>query len=65
VFAAYLISYGIARFIIEFFRGDADRGFVLGGALSTSQAIAGVMVPIGVGILLWIHRRRQGQPASE
>ncbi len=64
VFAAYLVGYGIARFIIEFFRGDADRGFVLGGALSTSQAIAGVMVPIGVGILVWVYRRANAGASS-
>jgi len=68
VLAAYLIGYGIARFVIEFFRGDADRGFVLGGALSTSQAIAAVMVPVGVGILLWVHRRASAdssQPTAQ
>jgi phosphatidylglycerol---prolipoprotein diacylglyceryl transferase len=59
VLAAYLIGYGIARFIIELFRGDPDRGFVLGGALSTSQAIAAVMVPVGVGILVWVRHRSE------
>ncbi len=63
VIAAYLIGYGIARFLIEFLRGDADRGFVLGGALSTSQAIAGVMVPLGVAILVWVHRRTRDAAA--
>jgi phosphatidylglycerol:prolipoprotein diacylglycerol transferase len=63
VLGAYLITYGIARFVIEFFRGDPDRGFVLGGALSTSQAIAAVMVPMGIGILAWARQRaRRKQP---
>jgi phosphatidylglycerol---prolipoprotein diacylglyceryl transferase len=53
-----MISYGVARFVIEFFRGDPDRGFVLGGALSTSQAIAAVMVPLGMGILVWAQKRQ-------
>jgi phosphatidylglycerol:prolipoprotein diacylglycerol transferase len=57
VLGAYLVGYGVARFIIEFFRGDADRGFVFGGLLSTSQAIAAVMVPVGIGILIWAHKR--------
>lgn len=48
VLGFYLVNYGVARFIIEFFRGDADRGFVFGGLLSTSQAIALLMVPVGV-----------------
>jgi len=34
----YLIAYPIARFIIEFFRGDEYRGFLFG--LSTSQIIS-------------------------
>jgi phosphatidylglycerol---prolipoprotein diacylglyceryl transferase len=59
VLAAYLIGYGTARFIIEFYRGDADRGFVFGGALSTSQAIAAVMVPLGIGILIWTALRHK------
>jgi phosphatidylglycerol---prolipoprotein diacylglyceryl transferase len=37
---AYVGLYAIARFGIEFFRGDLARGTVLGGALSTSQFIA-------------------------
>ncbi len=32
--------YAVARFLLEFVRGDADRGFLLGGLLSTSQFIA-------------------------
>ena len=57
VLGAYLISYGTARFIIEFFRGDPDRGFVLGGALSTSQAIAAIAVPVGIALVVWAGRR--------
>lgn len=58
VLGAYLVGYGVARFVIELFRGDPDRGFVLGGMLSTSQAIAAVMVPVGIAILVWAHKRQ-------
>jgi phosphatidylglycerol:prolipoprotein diacylglycerol transferase len=44
VVMAYLVLYAIARFTIEFWRGDASRGFVFNGLLSTSQFIAIVMV---------------------
>ena len=37
VAACYLIFYSIGRFVIEFFRGDIERGSV--GVLSTSQFI--------------------------
>jgi phosphatidylglycerol:prolipoprotein diacylglycerol transferase len=59
VLGAYLVTYGIGRFCLEFLRGDPDRGFVLGGTLSTSQAIAAVMVPMGIGLIVWA-RRSQG-----
>ncbi len=39
VFWAYLMLYSVARFIIEFFRGDAARGAVMGNMVSTSQFI--------------------------
>ena len=41
---AYVILYAVARFVIEFYRGDAVRGTVFGGWLSTSQFIALLMV---------------------
>ncbi len=38
----YLTIYSVARFVIEFFRGDAERGTLLG--LSTSQIISVIIV---------------------
>ena len=58
VFATYLLLYGVGRFFLELTRGDAIRGFVLGGALSTSQLISIALVIIGVGLHLWIGRRK-------
>jgi phosphatidylglycerol:prolipoprotein diacylglycerol transferase len=57
VFATYLVAYGSARFLLEFLRGDASRGFVFGGALSTSQLITAILVVLGVACHLWITRR--------
>lgn len=42
----YLICYSVGRFIIEFFRGDLERGQV--GALSTSQFISLFLVVAGL-----------------
>ena len=56
VILAYTLAYAIARFVIEFFRGDADRGFLFGGSLSTSQFIAAILGP--AAIVLWRLRRR-------
>ena len=57
VILAYTALYAMARFVLEFFRGDADRGFVLGGLLSTSQFIAAIVGPAAV--LLWLMRGRR------
>ena len=57
VILAYTALYAMARFVLEFFRGDADRGFVLGGLLSTSQFIAAIVGPAAV--VLWLMRGRR------
>lgn len=64
VLAAYLVTYGVGRFVIEFFRGDPDRGFVLGGVLSTSQAIAVGMVLVGLAILVWTWMAARREAAA-
>lgn len=56
----YLLSYGIARFIIEFFRGDTYRGFFLG--LSTSQIIS--LLTVIVVLILIIFERRKKKAAE-
>jgi phosphatidylglycerol:prolipoprotein diacylglycerol transferase len=53
----YTFLYAVARFVLELFRGDADRGFVFGGWLSTSQFIALVLGPAAA--VLWFVRRRR------
>lgn len=57
VILAYTILYAVARFVLEFFRGDADRGFFFGGLLSTSQFIALILGP--AAIALWFVRRQR------
>ena len=59
VFAAYLIIYGCGRFILEWTRGDASRGSVLSGALSTSQLISLGLIALGCGLQFWISKHRK------
>jgi len=59
---AYVFLYAVARFVIEFYRGDAARGMVLGGWLSTSQFIAILMV-LAV-LFLYPYVLRKQPPAS-
>lgn len=49
--AMYLILYSFGRFMIEFIRGDINRGFV--GVLSTSQFIA--LFVFIAGLWLWFR----------
>jgi len=59
VFAAYLLAYGAGRFLLEWARGDAARGFVLSGALSTSQLIGLALVVLGASLLVRLPRRTE------
>jgi phosphatidylglycerol---prolipoprotein diacylglyceryl transferase len=52
IIIAYSMIYAVARFLLEYVRGDIDRGFVLGGLLSTSQFIAVVIILICVPLYL-------------
>jgi len=55
IFGAYLFLYGIARFLIEFLRGDPGRGGpYFGGALSGTQLISIGLVLAGG--LIWYLR---------
>ncbi|MDP9269077.1 MAG: prolipoprotein diacylglyceryl transferase, partial [Acidobacteriota bacterium] len=51
VVGAYLFLYGVARYFLEFFRDDPERGSVFGGAMTLTQLIAICLVITGG--LLW------------
>ena len=64
VVVGYVLLYAVARFVIEFYRGDASRGTVLGGLLSTSQFIAVLMV-VGAALLLpYLLKKQRVEPAN-
>jgi phosphatidylglycerol:prolipoprotein diacylglycerol transferase len=46
----YLVFYSVGRFILEFFRGDLERGSIAG--ISTSQFISIFLFLIGVAIIV-------------
>jgi phosphatidylglycerol---prolipoprotein diacylglyceryl transferase len=54
VFGTYAFLYGIARFVLEFYRGDPGRGSVFGGALTLTQLISIFMVVLGG--FMWLRR---------
>lgn len=60
--AGYLVLYSLGRFMIEFLRGDIERGSI--GILSTSQFIAIFTALAGVALILKIRSADHGKPTN-
>jgi phosphatidylglycerol:prolipoprotein diacylglycerol transferase len=61
----YLMAYSVIRSIIEVFRGDLIRGFVIGDWLSTSQFISAlVFVAAMIALIYRLKAVRASSPAS-
>lgn len=61
----YMVAYAVLRFILEFFRGDKERGLFLG--LSTSQWIS-IAIVVVVAVLVTISilkKKKQPQQKTE
>jgi phosphatidylglycerol:prolipoprotein diacylglycerol transferase len=58
VLALYVLLYSLTRGLIEFWRGDAERGVWLGGHVSTSQILS--VLGIALGAFLLVRIRTQG-----
>jgi phosphatidylglycerol:prolipoprotein diacylglycerol transferase len=54
-FWTYMLLYGASRFFIEFYRGD-NRGMVF-DAVSTSQFVSLILVPLSIVMLVFLGRR--------
>lgn len=63
----YLIYYTVARFILEFFRGDIERGYF--GAVTTSQWISLLLLPLAILLIFgkWQekHLNTQDRPLNK
>jgi phosphatidylglycerol:prolipoprotein diacylglycerol transferase len=63
VILAYSMLYAVLRFFLEYFRGDADRGFVFNGLFSTSQFVALIVVIIVLPVYVSrLKASRMNQP---
>jgi phosphatidylglycerol---prolipoprotein diacylglyceryl transferase len=60
---AYIFLYAVARFIIEYYRGDAVRGTVM-GLFSTSQFIALLMAVGALLTLPYVLKRNRVPPSA-
>lgn len=54
VFLTYFMAYPVIRSIVEIYRGDIIRGFVIDGILSTSQFIS-ILVFLAAAIALFVR----------
>jgi phosphatidylglycerol:prolipoprotein diacylglycerol transferase len=63
VAGTFAFLYGIARFFIEFYRDDPERGSVFGGFMSLTQLLALLLVILG-GVL-WMQRGGEGASKLE
>lgn len=54
VLGAYFILYGVARYFLEFLRGDPGRGVVFGGLMTGTQLISICLVITG-GVIWWLR----------
>jgi phosphatidylglycerol:prolipoprotein diacylglycerol transferase len=64
IISVYVLLYAVTRFFLEFVRGDADRGFVLGSRWSTSQCLGLVLGVLAVLTYRTLDRRHRlsGEP---
>ena len=60
LFMMYLMLYAILRFIVEFFRGDVGRGFIIGN-ISVSQGISVLIFLAGIAGLFILKKRTSTQ----
>jgi phosphatidylglycerol---prolipoprotein diacylglyceryl transferase len=59
VITVFVALYSVSRFVLEYFRGDAERGFVFGGLLSTSQLVTnGLFIAAVAGYVVLDGRHR-------
>jgi phosphatidylglycerol:prolipoprotein diacylglycerol transferase len=59
-FWLYMLLYAISRFIIEFFRGDPERGTIF--MFSTSQFISLLLAPLAIVMLFYLSRTHVPEP---
>lgn len=64
VFLTYLLVYPVIRSVVETFRGDLIRGFVVEGLVSTSQFISALTFA-GALVLLYVRLKELARKKSE
>lgn len=57
LFIGYLIIYALGRGVLEIFRGDLERGFVVKDFLSTSQFISLLVISVAIYFYVKLNRK--------
>ncbi len=66
LFLLYIMLYAIGRSVIEVFRGDISRGYVIEGVLTNSQFIAGLMFLVALYFYVKLSKKaKQGTSAQK
>jgi phosphatidylglycerol---prolipoprotein diacylglyceryl transferase len=63
VMLLYLILYSISRTILEFYRGDLERGFLFGHTLSVAQFVS-LLIALAA-MILWAVRLRKAKASAK
>jgi phosphatidylglycerol---prolipoprotein diacylglyceryl transferase len=60
LFVTYLACYAVGRYLLEFLRGDGQRGFIVEGILSHSQLVALVILLASIVLhLKWSRKKME------
>ena len=62
VFMIYLMLYAVARSILEIFRGDLSRGFLIDGVLSNSQFISLLIFTGAMIVYIFLQKKTKKAP---
>jgi len=57
IFLEAITIYSLARFFIEYFRGDDYRGYLFGGLMSYSQFISLAIIPFTISAMILISKK--------
>lgn len=63
IFLIYLVLYGVSRSILETFRGDSIRGYIIPHWITTSQLISGLLIAGCLLLYLRLRKKTRGVPA--
>lgn len=65
LFLTYLMAYAFGRGILELFRGDIQRGFIIDGILSNSQFISLLVIAAALFFYIRLRRKSSKLPAHK